>query len=298
MAILNGLYIHVVKENMWREARGASHPVEEGIPATDMIRVMAMSLSLTGKIIDYGDVKASEVIAKIQAWQESGALLLYQGRNVASSMQIRSFESDHPNTNNGGADFSMTLEQVRIAKSAYTPKNTGSSDSSDSSSGGKDKITNNLKKIAVGDLVVFKGGSVYKSSDAKKAAATRKRSTCKVTKISTKSYSVHQYHLKSTDGKKVNGWVDKANIEGVVGTGTSGTTNAGTQQTSNNSINSGSAVYHSVKKGDTLWTLVNEKYKHLGKDVQWVMDNNPKAFTTKGDATTLKVGAKLLMGYK
>ena len=39
-------------------------------------------------------------------------------------------------------------------------------------------------------------------------------------------------------------------------------------------------------------------YKELGSTVKWVIDNNPTAFTRKGDAKTLKIGAKLLMGYK
>ena len=53
-----------------------------------------------------------------------------------------------------------------------------------------------------------------------------------------------------------------------------------------------------VKKGDNVWTLVNKNYKELGSTVKWVIDNNPTAFTRKGDAKTLKIGAKLLMGYK
>ena len=93
----------------------------------------------------------------------------------------------------------------------------------------------------------------------------------------------------------VYGWVDKSNIEGVASTSTSGTTNAGTQQVKNGS---GSAVYHTAKKGDTVWSLVNNKYKNLGKSVSWVINNNPKAFSRKGDATTLQIGARLLMGYK
>ena len=73
-------------------------------------------------------------------------------------------------------------------------------------------------------------------SDAKKAAATRGRSTCKITiapdtnKVLNNSWAIHKYHLISTDGKKVYGWVDKENIEGTGSTGTSGTTNGGTQQ--------------------------------------------------------------------
>ena len=288
MAILNGLYIHVVSESMDREVHATSHPVEEGVPTTDTVQARALSISLSGKIVDYGNMKASQVLAKLYAWRESGSLLVYKGRNIASSLQIRSLHTDHPNTNNGGADFTMTLQEVRIAKSSYVPKK--SSTAQKETAAKKDTSV-----IKVGSKVVFKGGSVYVSSDAKKAAATRNRSTCEVTKISTQSWSVHQYHLISTDGGKVYGWVDRSNIEGVAATGTSGKTNAGTQQVKNGT---GTAVYHTVKKGDTVWALVNNKYNHLGKTGQWVIDNNPKAFSRKGDATTLQVGAKLLMGYK
>lgn len=287
MAILNGLYIHVKDESAEREVQATSHPVEEGIPFTDTVKARALSISLSGKIVDYGDMKASQVVAQLKKWHASGTLLVYQGRNVASNMQIRSLQTSHPNTNSGGADFSMTLEEVRIAKSAYVPQKTST----------KEKETAAKKNvvITVGSKVVFKGGKVYVSSDATKAAATRSRSTCKVTKISTKSWSVHQYHLISTDGGKVYGWVDKANIEGTASTSTNGKTNAGTQQIKEGS---GNAVYHTVKKGDTVWVLVNNKYKYLNKSVSWVIENNPKAFSRKGDATTLQIGKKLLMGYK
>lgn len=286
MAVINGMYIHVTDEDMTREVDATSHPVEKGIPTTDTVRVKARSISISGKIVDYGSVKASEVIAKLEALQKSGSLIEYRGRNTASSMQIRSFDTNHPNTNSGGADFSMSLIQVRIAKSSYVPKKDN------------EKATaakNDTSTIKVGSIVVFKGGPVYVSSDAKKAAATRSRSTCKVTLISKESWSVHQYHLISTDGKKVYGWVDKANIECAESTGTNGKTNAGTQQVKTGSKK---AVYHTVKKGDTVWALVNNKYKYLGKSCSWVISNNPKAFSRKGDATTLQIGKKLLMGYK
>ena len=299
MAILNGLYIHVVDENAEREVDATSHPVEEGVPTTDTVSVKALSIALSGKIVDYDGMKASQVLAKIRAWQEAGTLMLYQGRNVASSMQIRNFETTHPNTNNGGADFSMTLKQVRIAKSAYVPKKASDTE--------KEAAAKKNVTITVGSIVVFKGGSVYVSSDAKKKAATRNRSTCKVTKISTKAWSVHQYHLISTDGGKVYGWVDKANIEGVETTSTSGTTNAGTQQTKTSSSSKTTStssdekypVYHKVKSGDTVYALCLQ-YKHLSPKprVSTVTNNNPDAFTKPGVATTLKVGAYLLMGYK
>lgn len=287
MATINGMYLHVISENMTREVDTTSHPVEEGIPTTDTVRTKALSISISGKIVDYSNVTAQQVIEKLRVLQSSGSLIEYRGRNVATSMQIRSFDTDHPNTNSGGADFSMELKEVRIAKSAYVPKKTSTTN--------RESTAKANPTIKVGSIVVFKGGSVYKSSDAKKAAAKRSRSTCKVTIISKKSYSVHQYHLISTDGGKVYGWVDKANIEGVASTGTSGKTNAGTQQVTNGSKK---AVYHTVKKGDTVYSLVNKKYKYLNKSVSWVISNNPKAFSKKGDATTLQIGRKLLMGYK
>lgn len=301
MAILNGLYIHVTEESAEREVVSTSHPVEEGIPTTDTVKVKELQISLSGKIVDYDGMKAAQVLAKIKAWQEAGTLILYQGRNVASSMQIRSFDTSHPNTINGGANFSMTLGQVRIAKSAYVPKKDSDKE--------KDEAAKKNVTIEVGSIVVFKGGSVYVSSDAKKKAATRNRSTCKVTKISKKSWSVHQYHLISTDGGKVYGWVDKANIEGTTSTSTSGTTNAGTQQvqssssgtsnTTSTSSNKKYPVYHKVKSGDTVYALCLQ-YKYLSPKprVSTVTNNNPSAFTKPGVASTLKVGAYLLMGYK
>lgn len=288
MAIINGLYIHVVNESVSRGVDATSHPVENGIPTTDTVKPRAISISLSGKIVDYGNKKAEAVIEKLDAWQKSGYLIEYKGRNHVSSMQIRSFETTHPNTNHGGADFSMELTQVRIAKSAYVPKKA-------STKAKETAAKKDTSKIAVGDTVVFKGGPVYVSSDAKKAAATRGRSTCKVTIINTRSWSVHDYHLISKDGGKVYGWVDRDNIECVPATSTSGKTNAGTQQ-----VKSGSntKVFHKVKRGNTVWALCTGKYKYLGKSCSWVIKNNPKCFSRKGDATTLQIGKKLLMGYK
>lgn len=310
MAILNGLYIHVVDENMDREVDATSHPVEEGLPITDTVKVKAQTITLSGKIVDYGNMKASQVIAKIESWYKTGDLLMYKGRNVASNMQIRSFSTGHPNTIHGGADFNMTLAQVRIAKSSYVPQKTSSNAQAEAA-----KKQNNM--LEVGDIVVFKGGPVYVSSDATKAAATRNRSTCKVTKISKQSWSIHNVHLISEDGGKVYGWVDRSNIEGVAATSTSGKTTAGTQQVKTSSGSGGGSssgsssssassssdkkypVYHKVKSGDMVYKLCAQySYLSPAPRISTVMMNNPDAFSKPGVATTLKVGAYLLMGYK
>lgn len=288
MATINNIPIFVIDENLTCDTEVTQHPTEKGLPLTDTIRVKPKSLSVSGKIVDSESLTAKQIISKIENLRTSGSLISYSGRNTFGNFQIQSFNTTYSNSTWGGAEFDMQLVEVRIAKSAYNaPKTTTSANST--------ATNKNNPTLKVGAIVVFKGGSVYKSSDAKKAAATRGRSTCKITQISTASYSVHQYHLISEDNGKVYGWVDKANIEGTGNSGTAAKTNGGTQQVQNGK---GTAVYHTVKKGDTVWALVNNKYKSLGKSCDWVISNNPKCFSKKGDATTLQIGSKLLMGYK
>lgn len=292
MALLGGYYIFVEDEEVARDVKGTSHPAESGLDVTSTIRREPVQISLKGKIVDYDNVTASDVLAKLYELQKKGSLLSYTGRNAQQNLQIHKFTTSHPNTNAGGADFTMTLKEIRIAKSSYT-----------SASGTTSKTTTTEKKnnpdLSVGAIVVFTGGSVYVSSDAATAASNRGRSTCKITLINTKSWAKHPYHLISTDGKMVYGWVDKANIEGVTSNGTAATTNGGTQQTqkASSSSKSSSKVYHVVKKGDTLIDIV-AKYKSYGVTAKTIMQNNPGAFMKANDARTLKIGARLFIADK
>ena len=185
------------------------------------------SLSISGKIVAVGNKKAETIISEIEALRTGGSLIKYNGRNVLGNYLIKSFHTSQSHAVWGGAVFDMELVEVRIAKSAYDPSKQKAAET-------KKKTT--APTLEVGAIVVFKGGPVYVSSDAKKAAAQRGRSTCKITIINKRSWSLHDYHLISTDGKMVYGWVDVENIEGTgtssgtVKTNTSGVTNAGTQQ--------------------------------------------------------------------
>lgn len=285
MAKINGLYVFVEKESIGRAIESATHPTETGLPITSTTRKQPIEISLEGRIVDNDKYDAATTDGKLNELLETGSLITYEGRNTAKNMQIQSYHSDYDNKTWGGFTFSMTLKQVRIAKSSYTKKSTTAT-----AQKAQKKASPTLK---VGAIVVFKGGSVYVSSDATKAATNRGRSTCKITKINSASWSKHDYHLISTDGGKVYGWVDVGNIEGVPSTSTSNKTNGGTQKVSSGK---GKAVYHTVKKGDSVYSLVS-KYK-TGESVQWVINNNPKAFSRKGDPKTLQIGKKLLMGYK
>lgn len=289
MATLNGLAIFVEKESIDYEIESTDHPTEKGLPITSSVQKQPVKLSLSGRIVPNGKYNAATIKSKIIKLQNAGSLITYKGRNTLKNLQIQSFDCDYDNKTWGGFEYSMELKEARIAKSSYSKKKKTKTNSK------KKQIQKSNPKLVVGATVVFKGGSVYVSSDAKKVAATKGRSTCKITIINSRSWAVHKYHLVSKDGKGVYGWVDKKNIEGCGSSSTSAKANKGTQQVKNGK---GKAVYHTVKKGDTVYNLVNKNYKSLGKSVKWVISNNPKAFSRKGDPTTLKVGTKLIVGYK
>lgn len=221
MAIINGLYLHVIEENIDREVETSSHPVEKGVDLSDLVRSKGFTLSINGRIVDYGNIKAASVIDKLNEWMKKGSLVNYSGRNSCKAMQITGFSTAHSKEVWGGAEFDLSLKEVRIAKSAYVPKPVVSPE--------KREDAKKNPQLKVGEIVVFKGGGVYVSSDAKKPAATRGRSSCKITIISTASYSKHGYHLISCDGKGVWGWVDKENIEGSPGPQANSKTNGGTK---------------------------------------------------------------------
>ena len=67
--------------------------------------------------------------------------------------------------------------------------------------------------------------------------------------------------------------------------------NAGTQQIQSDK-ESGTKVYHTVKKGETAWYLGEKVYKSQGSSVGFIMSNN-KDKVPNGDWTKLQVGTVL-----
>lgn len=119
MALINNLYIFVESEQLEHDVESSSHPVEKGAQLTDHIRRKPPALRISGKIVDYENQKASEILDKVKQMQIGGSLITYMGRNLLNNMQIQDFSTSHPYTNAGGCDFSMSLKQVKIAKPAY-----------------------------------------------------------------------------------------------------------------------------------------------------------------------------------
>lgn len=288
MALINNIYVLVENENVQTAVDTTSHPTESGLPVSDTIREHPTAISLTGVIANTDKMDAETAISKIKALQKKGSLIKYVGQAGAySNLQIQSFDEDYTNKNYGGAAFTMSLKEIKTAKSAYVK--------SASTSVKINKTTSTKSKFAVGDKVIFIGGNVYVSSDANEARALRKKSTCKLTKISTLANAKHIYHLISTDGGKVYGWVDASRVQAVA-TKTQASSNGGTQQVQGHGkATSNAAIYHKVKKGETVYKLVTVTYKAHNFSVSATIKNNPDAFSRKNDPTTLKVGARLKM---
>lgn len=203
MATINNIPIFVETESYSNDTDIPQHPTESGFPLTDNVRVKPASLSIDGKIVKANSLSASDIITKIEALRTKGSLITYKGNRTLKNLLIQNFNYDFSADIWGGANFSMELVEVRIAKSSYKkPKQ-----------------------------------------------------------------------------------------------GTSKTSNGGTQQVQS-SKKEKQPVYYTVKKGDTVWALVNGPYKSLGKSCDWVIDNNPQCFSRKGDPRTLQIGTKLLVGYK
>ena len=67
-----------------------------------------------------------------------------------------------------------------------------------------------------------------------------------------------------------------------------------------------SKVWHVVKKGECVWSLViSGPYKNLKPSYSrpmdkcdWVRDQNPNAFSRPKDYKTLKIGYRLYVGYR
>lgn len=66
-----------------------------------------------------------------------------------------------------------------------------------------------------------------------------------------------------------------------------------------------SKVWHVVKKGECCWYYATKPYKNLKptfptimKKCEWIMQQNPTAFSRKGDFRTLQIGRKIYVGYR
>lgn len=216
MALLNNIYVFVESENVDRAVETVTHPTENGLPIESTIKNQPVAVSISGKIVEYKGKSADTIIDEIENLRKKGSLIQYKGNVNISSLQIESFNVSYSNETYGGAEFDMTLKEIRVAKPQYyMVVDTGTKRAT--------------SEFEVGDHVWFTGGYVYVSSDAKNPSAKRQECECKITIINTRAWSMHDYHLISVDedDNRVYGWVDKEDIETLASTSTESTINCG-----------------------------------------------------------------------
>ena len=123
MAYINNYYVFVIDENVSRGVEVSSHPVEKGLDVTDNVKRSPVTISLDGEIVG---TNAPSVLSALTALHQNGQLVKYSGRNILKNAIISSFDTGHPNTITGGCSFSMQIQELRVANSAYiAPSSSG-----------------------------------------------------------------------------------------------------------------------------------------------------------------------------
>lgn len=154
MALLNEYYIFVKDEKVQRGVDVSEHPVENGLPLTDNVKRAAKVISLTGEIVGSNAAKKEQ---KIEALHQKGKYVKYVGRNILSKALITAFDTNFTNEIQGGCSFTMTIKEVRIAKSPLVVKKKTTKKKKSSTQQVKKKSTKNSKaktyKVKKGDTL-------------------------------------------------------------------------------------------------------------------------------------------------
>ena len=123
MALINDMYIHVVDEKVTGSIDVSSHPVETGIDITDHVKPKPYAMSISGFIVGKD---AWSTLSTVRNLCKQGKIVKYSGRNIMANYIITSIDTGHPHEVWGGCSFDMSLQEVRIAKSPYTPDSAAS----------------------------------------------------------------------------------------------------------------------------------------------------------------------------
>ena len=154
MALINNHYVHVTDEQLGRGVQVTEHAVEKGFPITDNVKPEAMTLSLTGIIVNDGETPANTIVNALESYHQKGEYVKYVGRNTMSNALITSFDTVYTNKIAGGCTFSMTIKQVRIAKQAYVARG-------NKVTGKQTQVTKNTATTAKKYHTVKKGDTLY-----------------------------------------------------------------------------------------------------------------------------------------
>lgn len=118
MAILGGYEIHVISETPEYSVNITQYPVEEDIDLTDHVERLPTTMTITGKILG---PDAANIREKLKEAMFRGERLDYVGRNAFRRVLIANISTEHDYEVANGFRFTMTLQQVRVAKPSYAP---------------------------------------------------------------------------------------------------------------------------------------------------------------------------------
>ena len=115
MATINGMYILAESEDPTYEVDVTDQPVEDGIAISDHVQRKPRAMSITGYIVGSD---AAQIRQNLISLSDSGQSVQFMGRNLFTGV-IVSFSSKHDYKIANGFSFSLSLKEIRIAKSSY-----------------------------------------------------------------------------------------------------------------------------------------------------------------------------------
>lgn len=118
MAMLGGYEIHVISETPDYSVNVTQFPVEDDIDLTDHVERLPSVMTITGKILG---PDAANIREKLKEAMYRGERLDYVGRNAFRRVLITNISTEHDYEVSNGFRFTMTLQQVRVAKPSYAP---------------------------------------------------------------------------------------------------------------------------------------------------------------------------------
>lgn len=363
MALINGVYIHVIEENVNTEVEASEHAVENGAEITDHIKAKPTELSLSGKVVNYtaytSETKTEQ--KQINAWlslvKKDGSafdtmsfdrlnnelLAFYGGANWADSGNIR-YLDENENIVNCNASESTKIYAVRfemimpyastvriqnafkqyccfnIINKSTTGYNVRDYDADSTTT--NDYVLSNTYNGEYGrvrtEFTNYDMETTTVSSGEEKSAAW----VLDCLKGWLKSGALVTYEgrnaivncqirsLNTEHPNTVTGGADfsmelrtfKGATNGYIAAN-GDAANGGVQQISQGD---NSEVWYEVQLGDSLYNLISQ-YGSLKRDpingtayttIDWIMQKNPHAFDNPSDCTTLKAYEKILMGYR
>lgn len=125
VAKLGKINLHVIKESWSDDADIPSYAVEDGLNISDHVEDKPNVLTLTGILFKDKKYSVAAKIKELKKYKNGKSLLTYVGRRTGKNFKITRFSYDSESKIANGHNFSMTLQEIRIAKKATKTKKKG-----------------------------------------------------------------------------------------------------------------------------------------------------------------------------